>query len=357
MRGLRAQCQSSDRPAHSRRGEPGHLQGDRRGRLADLGVGTTHDPGEADRAVLGVADEQVVAGQRALGVVERGQRLAGLRHADAEPATSKRLEVVRVVRLAQLEHHVVADVDDVVDRAHAGSAEPFGHPWRRRPDRDARQHGRGEPSAAVVVDDVDGRRQCRVACRAQRRRVGRTERGRQLGGEVAGDAYVGLAVRAVARDVDIEDQVVTPAQHLAVGHAERGVGRQHEDARVIVAELELARRAEHPVRVDAEDRPAGERAAVGQLGADRRERHDIARSEVEGTAPHVALAPVARVDPHALHLGRLRRHLDAHDTRGDDTGDTAGVGELVDRQAEHGQRLAEHIDVDGIVELDVLAQP
>ena len=42
-------------------------------------------------------------------------------------------EVVGVVRLAELEHHVVRDVDDVVDRAHAGTRQPLGHPRRRRP--------------------------------------------------------------------------------------------------------------------------------------------------------------------------------------------------------------------------------
>ena len=201
----------------------------------------------------------------------------------------------------------------------------LGHPRRRRPDDDARQHGRREAPAAVAVDDLDGRRRCRVAGRRAAAAGRAAERARQLGGEVAGDADVGPAVGAVARDVDVEDDVVAPAERLAVRHAERGVGRQHEDARVVVAEPELARRAEHPVGVDAEDRPAGDRAAVGHLGAERGERHDVAGREVERAAPHVALAPVAGVDPHALHLGRVRVALGAHDARGDDAGDAAGV--------------------------------
>ena len=57
--------------------------------------------------------------------------------ADPEPVAAERRQVVGVVRLAELEHHVVADVDDVVDRAHAGCGEPLGHPRRRRSDDDA----------------------------------------------------------------------------------------------------------------------------------------------------------------------------------------------------------------------------
>ena len=38
------------------------------------------------------------------------------------------LEIERVHRLPELEHHVVGDVDDVVDRADAGSLEPLAQP-------------------------------------------------------------------------------------------------------------------------------------------------------------------------------------------------------------------------------------
>ena len=41
-------------------------------------------------------------------------------------------DVERVHRMAQLEHHVVGDVDDVVDGPDAGGGEPIGQPGRRR---------------------------------------------------------------------------------------------------------------------------------------------------------------------------------------------------------------------------------
>ena len=77
-------------------------------------------------------------------------------------------------------------------------------------------------------------------------------------------------------DVDVEDDVVAQPGDVAVGHAERGVGGQHEDAAVVVAEAELARRAEHPLGLDAEDAAPGDRAPVGHRRAERGQRHDVA---------------------------------------------------------------------------------
>ena len=126
--------------------------------VADLGVGAAHDPGDADRPVVGVADQQVGRGQAAGDVVERRDLLAVAGPPDAEAAAAQRRQVVGVVGLAELEHHVVADVDDVVDRAHPGRGEALGHPRRRRPDGDAADDGRREAAAAVAVDDLDRRR-------------------------------------------------------------------------------------------------------------------------------------------------------------------------------------------------------
>ena len=64
---------------------------------------------------------------------------------DERPAGHAR-EVEGVARLAQLEHHVVREVDDVVDRAHAHELEPVAQPRRRGADRHvaarARRSGR-----------------------------------------------------------------------------------------------------------------------------------------------------------------------------------------------------------------------
>ena len=138
--------------------EPRRLQRHGRRGVVDLGVGAAHDPGDPDRAVGGVADEEVRWRQLAGHVVQRGQRLALAGEADPEARRiAQRSQVVGVVGLAELEHDVVADVDDVVDRAHPGRRQPLGHPRCGRSDDHAGEHGRREAAAAVAVDDLDRR--------------------------------------------------------------------------------------------------------------------------------------------------------------------------------------------------------
>ena len=78
----------------------------------------------------------------------------------AEPFAAQRVEIVGVVRLVELEHHVVADVDDVVDRAHAGRCEALTDPLRRRADVHTADHRAGEPRRSDRR-----RRSSTVACR------------------------------------------------------------------------------------------------------------------------------------------------------------------------------------------------
>ena len=65
-----------------------------------------------------------------------------------------RVEVEGVHRLAELEHHVVGDVDDVADRPDAGGLQPRRQPGRRRADRRRRRQPRayrGHSSASSIV--------------------------------------------------------------------------------------------------------------------------------------------------------------------------------------------------------------
>ena len=68
--------------------------------------------------------------KRALDTVERDHRLAVGRAAHPETAAAQRVEVVRVVGLVELEHDVVADVDDVVDRTHSRGSQTMCDPVR-----------------------------------------------------------------------------------------------------------------------------------------------------------------------------------------------------------------------------------
>ena len=105
-------------------------------------------PGDRRRAVV-VADQAHVGVQRALGVVERDHLLAVARPADHEVPAGDEVPVERVQRLAGQQHHVVGDVDDVVDRALAGGHQARLQPRRRRADRDVLEQPRGEARAQV----------------------------------------------------------------------------------------------------------------------------------------------------------------------------------------------------------------
>ena len=94
--------------------------------FADLRLGAAHDPGERDRARL-VGDHQIVRLEHTLRVVERDEPLPRTRAAHDHLAV-QRVEVERVQRVPEREHHVVRDVDDVRDRAHArGGSRAFSH--------------------------------------------------------------------------------------------------------------------------------------------------------------------------------------------------------------------------------------
>ncbi len=90
-------------------------------------------------------------------------------------------------------------------------------------------------------------------------------------------------------------------------------------ALAVITEAELAGRAEHALGVDAENPPAFDRATVGHLGAERRERHHVTDRHVERATPHVALDAVAGIDVDALHPRRVGMPNQVDDAGGDHT--------------------------------------
>src|SRR5205085_5180373 len=102
-------------------------------RVADLGVLAADDAAEADRLVS-VSDDAGVAVELAHFAVEAAHRLAVSAGADDDRLPSDLREVVRMERMAERHHHVVGDVDDVVDRTEADRLEPALDALRRRLD-------------------------------------------------------------------------------------------------------------------------------------------------------------------------------------------------------------------------------
>jgi hypothetical protein len=153
VRSLRREPEPLAGAPHDAGLEPRALERDAtRVRLRHLGVAAAHDPGDGRRA-RGVGDDEHVGGQRTLLAVERCQALAGLGqpHADLAPAEPRLIEGVH--RVAELEQHVVGDVDQVVDGAHAGRRETPLHPLGRGADLHVGQRAAVAAAPRGIVDD------------------------------------------------------------------------------------------------------------------------------------------------------------------------------------------------------------
>ena len=147
------------------------------------------------------------------------------RAAHHDPVARQPFEIERVHRLADLEHHVVGDVDDVVDRADAGGLEALAQPVRRRRDRDLedlRAVARAEvrrldddvEAESLIPDPVDpGSRipdpdpGSRIADRGSRHAVQKLQRQPPDRRGFAREADVAQAIRSVRRDLEVDDRL------------------------------------------------------------------------------------------------------------------------------------------------------
>ena len=125
---------------------------------------------------------------------------------------------------------------------------------------------------------------------------------------LAGQAADRQAVAAVRGDGDVEHVVAQLQQRRAASatRLEIRLGK-HQDAGVVVAEAELARRADHPVGDVAVGLARGDREAAGQHGAGQRDHDDVADREVVRAADDAAgtRAVVVRTDVDLAPADRL----------------------------------------------------
>ena len=244
--------------------EPRHLEQDVGGGAGDLGVGATHHAGDADRPVLAVADQQVVGGERALDVVEGHEVSPSCARRTRKPPPAHLGQVVGVVGLAQLEHHVVGHVDHVLIGRMPRRVSRRAMHRVGVADRHAAEDPGHEPPAQVGVDDLDPRpARCRSAGTSSTTGSGsengtpsRAARSRATPGDRHGVGSVGV-------DLEVVEHVGLDAERLGDRRADRQVpAGEDEDAGVVVAQAELARRAEHPVGPLAPQLPAADLHAV-----------------------------------------------------------------------------------------------
>ena len=207
---LRAQPEATRRVADGRAVEDGRLEDHRRSCRSPTSVrGTAHDPGQADRA-LAIGDDAASA--------RRASAATWSMVSSASPSRPRRttirpvrdrVGVVGVLRLPELVHHVVRDVDDGADRSHAGrqrggaastsATAPFAHP--REP---ARREARAELRLIDLERDVVGGRLSRLADRDV---VGQRTLAAGEGRDLARQADHRQRVAAVRLHVDVEHRL------------------------------------------------------------------------------------------------------------------------------------------------------
>ena len=174
-------------------------------RVADPRVLAAHDSGKSQR-LRGVGDEQKVVVEIEHLLVEQRELLTGPREAHDDRSLEQTV-VVRVQRLAELEHHVIGDVDDRGDRANPAAFEALLHPFGRRRARvDALDRSRHETRARLRVFDAHF-----ALCARGDRYLGRRRQcDGDLGerGDLARDSEHRQAIRAIGRELQGEQRVV-----------------------------------------------------------------------------------------------------------------------------------------------------
>ena len=327
--------------------------------VADLAVRAAHHAGDAQRLtrLVRIRDDERARRQRTLDVVERHDLLvlAGVAHDQARVLHA--IRVVKVQRLPGLEHHVVRDVDEIVDRALAGQRQANAHPRRSRSDADAVEALRDEAQAVGRRDRNLGRfaggriagAGIRVRRKAQRCSVRR--------GKFAREPEHRHGVDAIARDLDVEHRVAQ-AEELDDVRAERRVSSSScmmPSSNHSAGSAELVGRDHHAFGCDA----AHLARFDGQLR--RASRRSSQPAIVWPTATFVAAVAIVsgfvagNVDLRDLKAIGVRVLLECDDPSDDDAGDDGPPLDLLDRKAEHRETIGDRRRIVGNV--DVLTQP
>ena len=259
--GVGGKAERTPHPTHLIWGEPGDFDQHVPRRGPDLAVAPAHHTGERG-CPLTVGDDGHPRLELPRRAVEGHERFAGLRFAHDDGATGERREIEGVHRLSEAVQDVIGRVHHVVDGPRPDRREPFDQPCRTRPHRDAPdEHANVSRATFAVLDRHHcARGSCprRAGDRRRRRRGSQFRRHRHRyateGGDFAGHAEMRQQVRAVGQHVEQEPRV---AHRHDV--EQRGAGGcdhvERQDALVLLAEAELARRAEHPVGCEAADLP------------------------------------------------------------------------------------------------------
>ena len=208
-------------------------------------------------------------------------RLAVAGAADNDAAVGQALVVESVHRLTVLEHNVVGNINDVIDRANAAGVQTLAHPRRGRLDLDILDDAGGVARAQIGVLDLDGHILVDVVAHALDLRGLDAERTVEGSCGLAGQTDHAQAVRTVRGDLEIGDPVVQ-TEYLFDVLANRGAGRQEQDAvlarirHAAVGQAEFLERAHHAVGRHAAQLALGDLHTARQGGLVQADRADLA---------------------------------------------------------------------------------
>jgi hypothetical protein len=219
-----------------------------------------------------------------------------LRAPHDDPRAGEPVEVERVERLAELQHHVVRGVDDGGDRPDPAGGEPRLDEDRRPTAAHAADQAGEVARASLGILDLDRggaggglRGLPNRDVRHRQRRPGRP-------GHLASDPEDREQVRPVRLDLQVEDDVVQREGHLQVLPDRHAVGEEQDPGLVLLGDRQLAGRAQHPVGELAPEALGLQRGLQDRDPGPRlRPRHQVAGRDVPH--PHHDLRrSVAAVD-------------------------------------------------------------
>jgi hypothetical protein len=214
-----------------------------------------------------------------------------------------------VQRLRAQQHHVVGDVDDVVDRPLPGRGQAGLQPKRRGSDGDVGEDASGEARAELgnldrdrsVVSHVSpalGNRVLRPGLGSQRRRRDRVD--------LAGDSPDAEAVDPVRRHLQLEHRL-GQRQNLRQRRSRRWLSIEHEDAVGVVADFQLGDGEDHPLRGDPPQLRLAQLLAARHSRPGQGHGDGLAGGDVGGAADDrpliLAVTGVDGADPQPVGVG------------------------------------------------------
>ncbi len=261
-------------------------------------------------------------------------------------------------RLGGQQHHVVGDVDDVVDRPLSGRHQPFLQPQRRGTDLHVGEDARREPRAELRNLDLDRRvvpdlplPGCVSVLLPGR--IGELRLGDRM--DLARHPVDAEAVDPVRVHLELEHRLAH-RQNLAQRGPRFGPVLQHHDPGGVVADLQFRLGQDHPVALDAPQLRLAELRPVGQDGARQGHRDELARGDVGRAADDgpLAVTGVDLADGEAIGVGvPLSRQDLSHDEALGRRG--TGMIDPLDLRALQVERIGQILDREAGVA--VLAEP